>query len=218
MGYSLIKNKGQRWSALNKLTDAKIIIDIGAAAGTPQLYNAFRARKFILIEPQIEYKTALLKWVDQLDATVLMQGIDIKNSVRSFSVNNVNKELSSFQPRANNSIYNDIADHRNVECITLDTVTQQHSEIEDRLVLKIDVEGHELHVLHSGSETLKRTDLIIIEITFAAMYTEEYNYIDILQLLETNGFYLYDILDTAKDKSTGRIICADLIFRNKALL
>ena len=34
-----------------------LIVDVGAADGTPELYNAYPGAKFILIEPLIELKS-----------------------------------------------------------------------------------------------------------------------------------------------------------------
>lgn len=214
----LITKKKNNWDNLNKIGNYSnhVIVDIGAAAGTPKLYNAFLYHKFILVEPQIEYKSQLDQWAKNLNAIIIQKAITKSDETKSLNINKYNTELSSFNNRAQHSKYNQLSEKRMVESITLDQLTQQHCIAKSRYILKIDVEGFELDVLQSGPNTLSHTDLIIIEITFAQLYDEEYNYITIMKHLEKEGFYWFDILDTAYGEASDGIVCADIIYKRKS--
>jgi len=54
-GYQLSKKQNRGWNTeyIKSLSDANIVLDIGAAYGTPVLYDAFKERKFVLFEPPL---------------------------------------------------------------------------------------------------------------------------------------------------------------------
>ena len=68
LGLQKIKREKRGWEAdyLRSLTSANVVLDIGAANGTPKLYEAFKGKKFILFEPLQEYKESLDVWKEKL--------------------------------------------------------------------------------------------------------------------------------------------------------
>ena len=69
--------------------------------------------------------------------------------------------------------------------VTLDTLLKDESEIS---LVKIDVEGAELKVLHGMKETIKRTKAILIEVHFDEIWPEIRKI-----LIEDNGFTCYNV-------------------------
>lgn len=75
-----------------------------------------------------------------------------------------------------------------IECKSLDGLELDFADTE--VVLKVDVQGHELDVIEGASETLKRVDLCLIELSFADQYqVAEPSFVKCTQALRTAGLY-----------------------------
>ena len=72
-----------------------------------------------------------------------------------------------------------------IESVTLDTCLKDEKEIS---LIKIDVEGAELNVLRGATDTLKKTNSILIECHYDEDWPEIRNI-----LLEENGFECYNV-------------------------
>ena len=69
----------------------------------------------------------------------------------------------------------------------LDSFSSQRS-IDQIDVLKIDVQGAECRVLEGGAEVLKRTKVIILEISFFDYYESRSSFFDVERILLPQGF------------------------------
>lgn len=74
------------------------------------------------------------------------------------------------------------------------------------------MEGYELELLKGAKETLKNTDLVIVEssITYLDHYSDEY--LNTIHLMQDFGFRLFDILYLAYYKDTKGLMWADFVF------
>ena len=77
---------------------------------------------------------------------------------------------------------------RRVKISKLDSIIDGFSTPSNTLAIKIDVEGFELEVLKGAKETLKRTDLVIVESSIAELYVNNPNYLDVLCFMDEQGF------------------------------
>ncbi|MDI1355018.1 MAG: FkbM family methyltransferase [bacterium] len=62
------------------------------------------------------------------------------------------------------------------------------------LLLKIDTQGHELKVLEGANETLKRTDLVLLEMSNHDIYKDGSKYFELDAQLRAQDFTLVDII------------------------
>ena len=85
-------------------------------------------------------------------------------------------------------------------------------ELEPKILVKIDVQGFEDHVIRGGSETLARAAVVIAETSFAALYEGQALYDDVYQLLRSLGFRSAGMIDNVCDADTGEVLQADSIF------
>ena len=83
-----------------------------------------------------------------------------------------------------------------------------------RLLLKLDVQGYEMHVLRSAEQVLQRCDALIVEVSFERAYQGGAAPAEVLAWLEARGFQLHDLLDTLRNapESGGNLREADLLF------
>ena len=214
LGYEIKKKERRGWNPpyLQSLTEANIIIDAGAAYGTPKLYEAFARRKFILIEPLSEYKEALEQWKSKIDCTIVSEAVGAKPGEALIQVDPRRLTLSSISKRSVLTKAEKEGERRVIPVTTIDQITNKLCNIDDRFVLKIDVEGMELDALKGSEQTLKRTELIIIETSVAKRFQNESDFHAIIDYLNTKGFRLFDILFLAYYKDWKGLMWTDLVF------
>jgi FkbM family methyltransferase len=101
--------------------------------------------------------------------------------------------------------------HIYVRVEPLDTVAETLA-ITDPLMVKIDVQGYENHVLRGGIQTIKRAKLIAIETSFEVLYEGQPLFDTIYRKLVDWGFTYVGSLDQLYNPLTGQILQADSIF------
>lgn len=85
-------------------------------------------------------------------------------------------------------------------------------DLRDEILIKIDVQGYEAHVIRGGETTLRRARTIIVETSFATLYEGQPRFDDIYQSLRRLGFSYAGNWEQLPDPRTGRILQADAIF------
>jgi hypothetical protein len=82
----------------------------------------------------------------------------------------------------------------------------------DPILIKIDVQGFEDKVIAGGADTIKKAKVIIIEVTFKELYTDQPLFHDIYEMLSKLGFTYHGNFDQLPSPVTGEILQADAIF------
>jgi FkbM family methyltransferase len=82
---------------------------------------------------------------------------------------------------------------------------------EDRALLKLDLQGYELHALKGGTTVLRSIEAILIEVSFFAQaYEPPINVL--VEFLNDNGFQLYDIASLGGRQRDSRLKQGDFVF------
>ncbi len=84
-------------------------------------------------------------------------------------------------------------------------------------LLKIDVQGAEAEVLAGASETLGRTDAVMLEVTFVSHYEGDATFPSLHQTMLDAGFSLTGIAEPARSPS-GAMLCSDACYVSNRLL
>lgn len=81
-------------------------------------------------------------------------------------------------------------------------------------IIKLDLQGGEFDALRGSEKILKagRTKAILCEVMFERQYKNQRNWTDVVQLIESSGFELFNFYQTNFDQ--GKILQADLLFLN----
>jgi len=90
-----------------------------------------------------------------------------------------------------------------------------------RLLLKLDVEGHELAVIEGSSALLARTEVVIAEFWMFRLFNEPMAILpDLIASLDARGFALYDVASLRGRSRDGRLQSGDAVFvrRGSALV
>lgn len=181
------------------------ILDIGAHRGETIkiLFSAFNPLKIICFEPQldnfnflknnfstnpkIELKNFALG--DRRETKTLNVNADPgTSSLMKFNKKSKYLKLKSFLLGKKN--YKDlILRKEEIDVYPLDSIDLNIKNID---MIKIDVEGYEEKVLKGAEKTFIKNNIkiILIEFHLSKMF-EEYNYNNLINLLETNGYTLY---------------------------
>lgn len=209
VGYDIKKYQSPRgWDSnySRTLSDADIIIDIGVNKGTPQLYQAFNDRKFILFEPLKQNKLYIDKWRAKIDFDVHYIALGNKTGEIEISLDGAKSTVVKSSQNFNSN---------NVELVKidkLDNVMEKSDYKAKNYAIKIDVEGYELEVLNGAKETLKNTDLVIVESSISNLNHPLEDYLNTIHLMQDFGFRLFDILYLAYYKKVKGLMWADFVF------
>jgi len=93
----------------------------------------------------------------------------------------------------------------------LDTVAPQMT-ITDPVLVKIDVQGYEGHVLRGGEKTIRRATLVIIETSFEVLYEGQPLFEDVQHILFNWGFTYKGPMDQLRHPQDGRPLQQDSLF------
>jgi FkbM family methyltransferase len=88
-------------------------------------------------------------------------------------------------------------------------------ERERSVFLKLDVQGYEVPVLRGAPQLLKRTDVVLTEVTLPEFYQGQSTFTDIHQQMESSGFALLGIAEQSHDER-GRAVYFDALYGRAA--
>ncbi|MBA2613908.1 MAG: FkbM family methyltransferase [Bacteroidetes bacterium] len=178
------------------------ILDIGAANGESAAYLSknFVNTPIIAYEPFLKMfhiaqktnlgnKNVIIKNLALYDS-IGKKELNITANFVSSSINELNAAEINEQPGEQKKKF-ELLEKQEINTSTLDEETKDLKEI---LLIKLDTQGSELNILKSGIETLKKTHLILIEMSNHHMYKKGCQYYEVDQFLRNNNFKLIDII------------------------
>lgn len=103
------------------------------------------------------------------------------------------------------------ADRIKVKVLTLDLVFA-NTELLPPVLLKLDVQGYESQTIRGSIETLKRIDYVILEASFKRMYEGEALFMEIVRMMEAQGFQFERPAGWLVAPDSGEILQMDALF------
>jgi FkbM family methyltransferase len=185
----------------------EIVVDIGAHSGewTQMGLPIFPQARFLMIEAQPE-KEKILEAVrkeapQRIEYAMNLLGAESKENVDFFMCDlgsSVYVENTSFP-----------TERVSLPMLTLDTVLRGHDMVGSTFI-KIDVQGAELDVLAGATETLQRTDAVLLEASLVEYNKGAPRIGEVIAHMAKLGFILFDICDLRRIGSV--LAQTDLIF------
>jgi FkbM family methyltransferase len=206
------KTGGNQWSfepLISLALDPDLLVDVGVAGGTPELYRFFPDCPLVMIGPFPEQIAPLTRPV-----TIIGKAAGARTGVVDLHFNARKPHQSSLYRR---TLHDGTV--RRAEMDTLDNMLANHPG--QRLVVKIDVEGAELEVLEGATRTMQRTDCMFVEVNMGYLFERERNPLpDVDSLMKGAGFTLYRIMDATMVGSAAdvQITKADFCYVSNGLL
>lgn len=202
------------------LENAKInlVLDIGANEGTyaQQLRDDGFSGRIISFEPLYE-PFQILKKKSRYDSLWDCEQIALGDSIGETTIN-VSEHItsSSILPITDNHISacpsSNTVGTEKINVATVDSLREKYFRLDDRILMKIDVQGYEKHVLDGARVSLDQTQVIEIELSLARMYEGGPLLKNMLTFLEELGFSLVAINPVFSDPATGYTLQVDGIF------
>jgi len=98
-----------------------------------------------------------------------------------------------------------------------DAVREFNIELKPEVLVKMDVQGFEAHVIKGGRRTLQQSTACLLEIALDELYSEQATFSELLQLLESLGFkYAGNFQQSKAEDGHVRFVDALFVMRNIA--
>jgi len=105
------------------------------------------------------------------------------------------------------------SDGQSMPSTTIDALLAHRFRETDRVLLKLDVEGHELEVLAGAEAVLPHVEVVVSEVLFYDVeHTGDPTFVDFAARLAACGFVLYDFAALASRPRDGRLRMGDALF------
>jgi FkbM family methyltransferase len=199
----------------NYIKNPKRVLDIGANIGefSKKLHNIYKDCEFILIEPNINCEDYLKK----LPFDYKIIGLSDKIKMMDFYVEAGNNIATGASLYKENTYFYRQGNYINykINATTLDAMNFYSDNIID--LIKMDTQGSEYDIISGGTDTLKRTRYLFIEVSFMH-YNQNAPLADVVHSkLKELGYKVEDIL--CYDKLTdGSIFQMDVLYKNTLLV
>jgi FkbM family methyltransferase len=213
--YRIVRDRGEnRFQAidvsLRNMKDRgffpRIVIDGGAHLGSFSLAakQVFPGATFHLAEPQPACRIPLI-------ALCAMEGFILHECALADHVGKIGLSRTTEPSTGAHIVPTSDTETGIVSTSTLDALFGQRISVHDRALLKLDLQGYELHALRGGPTLLRSIEVILTEISFFAQAYEP-TIIDLMNFLDSSGFQLYDIAAISGRRRDNRAHQCDFVF------
>lgn len=96
--------------------------------------------------------------------------------------------------------------------ITLDSVMEKYSTVEDNLFIKIDTQGYEWAVLDGAERALKQSKGVLLELSLIPLYDGQKLWLDLVNRLTLANHSIFAIQPGFTDSITGQTLQVDGLF------
>jgi FkbM family methyltransferase len=99
-----------------------------------------------------------------------------------------------------------------VQVARLDSIWPELATDDDRVYLKLDVQGFELEVLKGAESCLPSVECVQAELSFVPLYEDAPTYLEVIEELRSHGYRLAGLEEGHDDVRTGEMLQSDGIF------
>jgi FkbM family methyltransferase len=185
------------------------VIDVGVAAGTPELYDAFPAVPLLLVEPLAEHEGHLRAiTAARPGSSYVLAAAGPEPGALEITVHRV---LACSSVLGDRDPGGEPGTRRTVPVVTRDDLVAERG-LPGPFVLKVDVEGAELQVLAGARETLARTDVVLLEVSFFQLVAGGAEVAEVVAWMRDAGFSPYDIYHGHLRPLDGALAQVDMAF------
>jgi FkbM family methyltransferase len=135
--------------------------------------------------------------------------INVSNNSFSSSILNI---LSAHTESAPNSKF---IGTQEINIKKIDSVFNSFTNLNDRVMLKIDTQGYEKKVIEGAINSLENVLIIQIEMSIVQLYEGELEFIEMIEFLKDKGFKLFSLENGFSNLDSGQLLQVDGIFVNK---
>ena len=187
------------------------VIDVGAAYGdwTVECLRTFPSARALLVEPLAEFAELLAARQTELGDHVVVNAAAAREDGEATVF--VHADLVGSSMLLEREEHDVDGAPRAVPSVTVDTAVR-NANVEPPFLLKLDVQGAELQVLEGARETLRRTEAVILEVTFFDVFSGGTVFHELVDWMQAAGFVVYDIDELLYRPLDGALIQANFAF------
>ena len=192
------------------------MIDVGAHNGDFLMMVSKHSdiSQAVIVEPIIELAQHLREKFKRSGYSVFNCALSNKAGLVDFEIQEATATSSLLKINRDMPELADIGlgSSKTIQCQTrtLDDVVYE-AGLDNVYLLKIDVQGAEYLVLQGGVETLKKTHLIWIEVSFKPLYEKSCTFFEIYEMLYNSGF-IFKGLEPVFYSPDGELLQSDALF------
>lgn len=198
-----------------------IVLDVGANTG--QYGKELRAigykGRIVSFEPLTSAYKELLKTANSDGSWIALRfalGDAEGKAVLNIAGNSMSSSILDMLPsHAKSAPESQYVGREQVEVRTLDSVFDTICSQEQSILLKIDTQGFEKHVLDGAERSLRFINTIQLEMSLIPLYQGELLFPELSQLLYQKGYRLASIEPVFADRETGQLLQIDGIFHRQ---
>ncbi len=211
------------FSQLLKTNKFDLILDVGANSGfyAKELRKIGYEKRIISFEPLTEPYEELLAYADKSKFNHVALNCALGEFDGKATIHISENSVSSSILKATPELFRAAPETRvfktqEISILKLDSLFSKYcNPDEDKIFLKMDVQGYEKNVLLGASDSIKHIDGIQLEVALVELYTNELLFKEMLPYVEDLGFELYLLIPGFHDQETGRLLEVDCIFLRK---
>jgi FkbM family methyltransferase len=202
-------NIGEVLSHLSQLgLKPQTVIDVGAASGTLELYEAFSDAMHLVIEPLEEFEGYLRELSKKYKMKVVIAAACDRSGITTINVHDV-LTGSSMLNEVEGAHIDGIK--RKIRAVTIDGLCKENG-LKAPFIIKIDVQGGELVVLNGCKESMKDAEVIILEVQLFKFFRNGPDFFDAINFMKNNGFCVYDIVGHCYRPLDNALCSVDIAF------
>jgi FkbM family methyltransferase len=186
-----------------------IVIDVGVADGTPEIYEAAPTAYLYLVEPLDLYETHIRSILKSRRGEWIRVAAGERNSTGDFVICN-DPRKSGLEPRPSSDLSG--ATTKLVQIRPLDDILFERLPRQSAVFLKVDVEGNELAVLRGAEHVVRKSRLVYVECTLYAA-RNGYTMTDLVEFMSEHGHTAIDILTVGRRDGVAQH--ANMLFANR---
>jgi FkbM family methyltransferase len=188
--------------------DPATVIDVGVAAGTPELYEAFPRARLLLIEPLEEWRASLEEAQAKWGAEVVIAAAGPEAGEIEITVHRVLACSSVLGARRGDDVD---TQRRVVSQVRLDDIARER-DLSGPFVVKVDVEGSELQVLAGACAILGEAELVLLEVSLFELVPGAPLFHEVVGWMHEHGFVVSDLYNGHNRPLDGALAQLDAAF------
>lgn len=208
-------------------SQAPLIVDVGAYTGSSavRFRKLFPDARLVCFEPNPAARDELVRICNELGGDVKVSDCAVSDADGSarFFVQGINPGLSGLarrSPTSKDSIAIAKGDGTHLKQINLEEIEVRTTRLDsmelldsvDVDLLKIDVQSCEAKVLRGAPKLLKRTNVVMIEVSFYDFYENMSSFSAIEEFTEPAGLRLWAITTHSRNPMNGRTDWVNVVY------
>jgi FkbM family methyltransferase len=172
--------------------EPSVVLDVGVADGTYELYDAFPDAHHLLIEPMEEFVPAMEFITQRYDASyVLVAASDADGEAPVDLSGDFAGDLHGASLLQEAGREQDA--QRTIRTARLDTIVAERG-LSGPFLMKVDVQGFELAVLDGAPEVLKQTEVVVLETSMFRFKPDGPLVHEVFSYMADRGFVPYEFI------------------------